>query len=114
MRNLIMGNDLQMELSLDHRSVLGNAGKANSEPELEKLFQNWNWKEKIDRWMLITEFGLSRNKPSGGECGTSDHFLKTQLEDHYQSNNNDILHQKDSEYLTINQSLAETNQKQWI
>ena len=31
---------------------------------------------------------------SGGECRTSGHFLKTRLEDHYQSNNKGMLVQK--------------------
>ena len=55
----------------------------------------------------LQSFGLCRHTLRGGECGTSGHFLEPRLEDHYQSNNNDILGQKDSKDSTINQSLAE-------
>ena len=46
------------------------------------------------RLVNLTDFGFCRYTLSGGECRTSGHFLKTQLEDHNLSNNNDILGQK--------------------
>ena len=43
---------------------------------------------------MSTSFVLCRYTLRGGECRTIGHFLKTLLEDHNLSNNNDILGQK--------------------
>ena len=42
------------------------------------------------------------------------HYLKTRLVDHYLGNKQRYAWSRDSEYLTINQSLVEIEQMRWI